>query len=64
MSNLVRVVTVLLFVVVVAFCVYGFLSASEAGGDAGSIRLIYGVIGAASLGVIYWLAWLRRSGTK
>jgi hypothetical protein len=59
MSKLVRLVGAIVLVGVAAFCVYGFLSAPEAGADVGSVRLLYGAIGVVSVGGAAWLAWPR-----
>jgi hypothetical protein len=59
MSKLVRLVGAVLLVGVTAFCVYGFLSAPEAGVAAGSVRLLYGAVGVVSVGGAAWLAWPR-----
>lgn len=54
----------ILLIGIVAFCTYGFLSAPEAPADmVWSFRLLYGIIGVASLvGAGWLLARLRRPG--
>jgi hypothetical protein len=63
MSKLVRLVGAVLLVGIAGFCVFGFLAAAEAPAEAvGSVRLLYAVVGVASLGVAGWLAWPRQWG--
>lgn len=62
MTKLIRTVGAVLLVGVTAFCVFGFLAASEAPAD--SIvwfRLMYGVVGIVSVGTAVYLVWPRSS---
>jgi len=43
----IRVLAAVILVGLAAFCVFGFLSAPEAGADAWLFRLLYGTIGVA-----------------
>jgi len=64
MSKVVRIAGAVVLVGIAAFCVFGFLSAAEAGADAvWSVRILYGAIGLASLGGAAWLAWPKQSET-
>lgn len=63
MTKLIRMLGAVLLAGVAAFCVFGFLAAPEAGADAGTYRLLYGVIGAVSIGTAGCLVWPRPSGS-
>jgi hypothetical protein len=61
MSGLFRLALAVLCVAFGVFCAFGFLSASEAGDAANSVRLVYSLLAVGFVAVAVWLARPART---
>lgn len=58
MSKLIRITIAVVLVGVAAFCIFGLLASYEPGiGPAVLFRVLYSIVGLASLGMAGWLVW-------